>query len=168
MKNVWNIDKTEYIRYISETKHWRLLQRKTKVEYWYFVGHKWLMQSSILRSFVPLVAISNILSDVLFIQIVLIFILLLIKNFRQYTTIKGINIIIVIWYFKIIPYGKTNKMRILKLEIYLVVKLPSIIIILILLVFVVSIARLCHIGHGFLKFSLILLNSDRKIYGDVM
>ena len=25
------------------------------------------------------------------------------------------------------------------------------------------IARLCHIGHSFLKFSLILLNSERKI-----
>ena len=31
-----------------------------------------------------------------------------------------------------------------------------------------SIVRLCHTGHGFLKFSLKLLNSDRKICGIVM
>ena len=31
-----------------------------------------------------------------------------------------------------------------------------------------SIARLCHIGHGFLKFSLIILHSERKICGNVM
>ena len=31
-----------------------------------------------------------------------------------------------------------------------------------------SIVRLCHIGHGFIKFSLILLNSERKIFGKVM
>ena len=30
------------------------------------------------------------------------------------------------------------------------------------------IARLCHIGQGFLKFSLILFNSERKICGNVM
>ena len=30
------------------------------------------------------------------------------------------------------------------------------------------IARLCHIGHGFLKFSLIYLNSVRKVCGNVM
>ena len=32
----------------------------------------------------------------------------------------------------------------------------------------VSIARLCHVGHGFLKFSLILLNSERKLCGKVI
>ena len=31
-----------------------------------------------------------------------------------------------------------------------------------------SIARLCHIGHGFLKFSLIYLNSERKVCGNVL
>ena len=31
-----------------------------------------------------------------------------------------------------------------------------------------SIVRLCHIGHGFLKFSLTLLNSERKLCGNVM
>ena len=30
------------------------------------------------------------------------------------------------------------------------------------------IALLCHIGHSFLKFSLLLLNSERKICGKVM
>ena len=30
-----------------------------------------------------------------------------------------------------------------------------------------DIARLSHIGHGFLKFSLILLNSERKICNNV-
>ena len=33
---------------------------------------------------------------------------------------------------------------------------------------ILCIARLCHIGHGFLKFSLILLNSERFISGNVM
>ena len=31
-----------------------------------------------------------------------------------------------------------------------------------------SIARLCYIGHSFLKFSPILLNSERKICDKVM
>ena len=31
-----------------------------------------------------------------------------------------------------------------------------------------TIARLCHIGIGFLKFSLMLLNPERMIYGKVM
>ena len=30
------------------------------------------------------------------------------------------------------------------------------------------IVRLCHIGHGFLKLSLILFNSERKTCGNVM
>ena len=30
------------------------------------------------------------------------------------------------------------------------------------------IARLCHIRHGFLKFSLKLLNLERQIWGNVM
>ena len=37
-----------------------------------------------------------------------------------------------------------------------------------LLILFINIARLCHIGNGFLKFSLILLNSERKIYCNVM
>ena len=32
----------------------------------------------------------------------------------------------------------------------------------------IDIGRLYHIGHSFLKFSLILLNSERKICGNVM
>ena len=31
-----------------------------------------------------------------------------------------------------------------------------------------GIGRLCHIGHGFLRFSLILFNSERKICSKVM
>ena len=34
--------------------------------------------------------------------------------------------------------------------------------------FSLCIAPLCHIGHGFLKFSLIYLNSDKKVCGNVM